>query len=44
MRLINVSLCYKMYDKYICGKEIIILGTLLNIQDPDEMLQCSIYN
>ena len=27
-----------MYDKYICGKEIMILGTLLNSKDPDEML------
>ena len=27
-----------MYDKYICGKEIMILGTLLNSKDPDKML------
>ena len=27
-----------MYDKYICGKEIMILGTLSNSKDPDEML------
>ena len=27
-----------MYDKYICGKEIMILGTLPNSKDPDEML------
>ena len=27
-----------MYDNYICGKEIMILGTLPNSKDPDEML------
>ena len=27
-----------MYDKNICGKEIIILGTLSNSKDSDEML------
>ena len=27
-----------MYDKHICGKEIMILGTLPNRKDPDEML------
>ena len=27
-----------MYDKYICEKEIMTLGTLPNSKDPDEML------
>ena len=27
-----------MYDKYICGKEIMTLGTLPNSKDLDEML------
>ena len=27
-----------MYDKNICGKEIVILGTLSNSKDSDEML------